>query len=113
MDATLCALTALVTAQQTSAQQLSGQSNPGSGIVASPVFTGEQLAALPMENWLTNGGNTLNQRYSPLTQINRFNVQDLKALWKTEMGSGDQYKNGGQAQILHHAGTTDPPCMKT
>lgn len=108
LGATLCAFTALATAQQTSAQQSPGQqsgSNSGSGIVASPAFTGEELAALPVESWLTNGGNTLNQRYSPLTQINRFNVQDLKALWKTEMGSGDQYKNGGQAQILHHAGT--------
>lgn len=74
-------------------------------IMPSHAFSGTDLTELPHENWITNGGNSLNQRYSPLSQINRFNVKDLKALWKTEMGSGDQYKNGGQAQILHYKGT--------
>lgn len=77
----------------------------GRDIVPAPAFSAQELAALPAENWITNGGSTWNQRYSPLTQINRFNVAELKALWKTEMGSGDQYKNGGQAQILHYDGT--------
>ncbi len=70
-----------------------------------PAFSAEELTALPSANWITNGGSPFNQRYSPLTQINRFNVKELRALWKTEMGSGDQLKNGGQTQILHHEGT--------
>lgn len=74
-------------------------------IVPAPAFTAEQLTALPTANWITNGGNTLNQRYSPLTQINRFNVKEMKAVWKTEMGSGAELKNGGQTQILHYEGT--------
>ncbi len=74
-------------------------------IVPAPAFTAEQLTALPAANWITNGGNTYNQRYSPLTQINRFNVKDVKAVWRTEMGSGEELKNGGQTQILHYDGT--------
>ena len=41
-------------------------------------FTGEQLAAWPTDSWPTNGGNLLNQRYSPLTEINRDNVSELQ-----------------------------------
>lgn len=74
-------------------------------IVPAPAFTAGDLLAPPTANWITNGGNSYNQRHSPLTQINRFNVKEMKALWVTEMGSGDQLKNGGQAQILHHEGT--------
>jgi quinohemoprotein ethanol dehydrogenase len=70
--------------------------------VLAPAFTAEQLTALPSANWITNGGNAYNQRYSPLTEINRFNVKDVKAVWKTQMGSGAELKNGGQTQILHH-----------
>ncbi len=50
-------------------------------IVPAPAFSGKQLTALPAGYWITNGGNTFNQRYSTLTQINRFNVKDLKAVW--------------------------------
>lgn len=74
-------------------------------ISEAPAFDGETLTALPAQNWITNGGNTLNQRHSPLTQINRDNVSELKALWRTSMGSGGEYRNGGQGQILHHEGT--------
>jgi len=97
LGALLFAVSILVNAQPV------GSARPE--IVPSHAFSGTELTDLPLENWITNGGNSLNQRYSPLTQINRFNVKDLKALWKTEMGSGDQYKNGGQAQILHYKGT--------
>ncbi|MDT8397363.1 MAG: PQQ-binding-like beta-propeller repeat protein [Pseudomonadales bacterium] len=74
-------------------------------IVNAPAFSDQDLTALPAENWITNGGNTLNQRYSPLTRINRYNVGGLKAKWRTAMGSGAEFKNGGQAQILHYEGT--------
>jgi len=52
-------------------------------IAPAPAFTAKQLAELPTGNWVTNGGNVLNQRYSPLTFLNRDNVKDLKALWRS------------------------------
>lgn len=38
--------------------------------------------------WLNNGGNLGNERYSTLDQINADNVKDLKAAWVTHLGSG-------------------------
>jgi glucose dehydrogenase len=73
-------------------------------IAASPAFKARDLAAPPRDNWITNGGNVFNQRYSPLTLLNRDNVTDLKALWRTSMGSGALPNNSGQAQILHYEG---------
>src|ERR1700746_1976918 len=41
------------------------------------------------KDWVTNGGNLTNQRYSTLTQINRTNVKQLKGAWMTRLkGSG-------------------------
>ena len=40
----------------------------GQEIVAAPAFDAAELTAWPTENWITNGGNAFNQRYSPLTQ---------------------------------------------
>jgi quinohemoprotein ethanol dehydrogenase len=74
-------------------------------IKVAPAFKARDLTALPTNGWLTNGGNLYNQRYSPLTQINRDTVKDLKALWRTSMGSGAGPGNGGQAQILVYEGT--------
>jgi len=73
-------------------------------ITPAPAFTGKQLSELPRENWVTNGGNIFNQRYSPLTGINRDNVKNLKALWRTGMGGGTAQGNSGQAQILTYDG---------
>jgi len=69
-----------------------------------PAFSASQLTALPATDWITNGGNVYNQRYSPLTLINRGNVAGLKALWRTGMGSGTSPGNSGQAQILTYDG---------
>ena len=74
-------------------------------IAPAPAFKARDLTAAPQHNWVTNGGNVFNQRYSPLTLLNRDNVKDLKALWRTSMGSGAQPNNSGQAQILHYEGT--------
>jgi quinohemoprotein ethanol dehydrogenase len=64
-------------------------------------FTAAQLIAPPTTGWLTNGGNLYNQRYSTLTQLNRENVKDLKAVWRASLkGSGLDRKNSGQAQML-------------
>jgi alcohol dehydrogenase (cytochrome c) len=87
-----------------------GQVNAQSGAIdadiePAPAFDASDLTALPRANWITNGGNIFNQRYSPLTQINQDNVGELKALWRTSMGSGAGQNNSGQAQILAYAGT--------
>ena len=68
---------------------------------ASPAFTADELIAPPSLNWVTNGGNLANQRYSPLNQINRDNVAELKAEWRVHMnGSGSAPNHSGQAQPL-------------
>jgi quinohemoprotein ethanol dehydrogenase len=85
----------LVMAQQAAAPPIS----------AAPAFSAPQLLAPPTANWITNGGSLFNQRYSPLNQINRDNVASLKALWRTGMGSGMNFGNAGQAQILEYDGT--------
>src|ERR1041384_7924473 len=41
------------------------------------------------KDWVTNGGNLTNQRYSTLAQINTTNVKQLKGAWMTRLkGSG-------------------------
>ena len=69
-----------------------------------PAFTATQLTTLPRQDWITNGGTLFNQRYSPLALLNRDNVKDLRALWRTGMGSGTTPGHAGQAQILEYEG---------
>jgi quinohemoprotein ethanol dehydrogenase len=62
-------------------------------------------AALPTDSWLKSGGNFFNQNYSPLTQINRQNVANLKAVWRARLeGSGANAKYSGEAQPIVHEG---------
>src|SRR6266540_3108937 len=69
------------------------------GIVASPVFSEEDLLAPPTAGWPKNGGNLFNQNYSPLTRINRENVANLKGVWRARLdGSGTRLKYSGEAQ---------------
>ena len=76
-----------------------------SAIVASPAFSDKELTALPTSGWLKNGGNLFNQNYSPLTQINRQNVGNLKAVWRTHLdGSGLKPKYSGEGQPIVHEG---------
>src|SRR5215813_9139377 len=47
------------------------------------------LRQSPGKDWLTNGGDVTNQRYSTLKQINTSNVKQLKGAWMTRLkGSG-------------------------
>ncbi len=70
-----------------------------------PAFTAQQLVAPPRDGWITNGGNIFNQRYSPLTQINRDNVGRLKPSWRVALnGSGVASKYSGQGQPLERDG---------
>src|SRR6185295_6119239 len=55
----------------------------------------------PRDGWPTNGGNWYNQRYSPLTQIDRSNVGKLKGLWRARLdGSAVAPQYSGEAQPL-------------
>ena len=74
-------------------------------IPKAPAFSASQLSAQPTAGWLTNGGDLANERYSPLTLINRDNVAHLKAVWRASLrGSGMSARSGNQAQPLVYQG---------
>ncbi|MEO9174217.1 MAG: PQQ-binding-like beta-propeller repeat protein, partial [Gaiellales bacterium] len=73
-------------------------------IVPAPGFTASDLAA-PSSGWPTNGGSTMNQRYSPLTQITTSNVKNLKGIWETHLGGlGKAAKYSGEGQPIYWKG---------
>ncbi len=86
------------------ATSLAAEQGPAPTIKPAPAFTARQLLAPPTSGWITNGGTLFNQRYSPLTLLNRDNVAGLKALWRTGMVSGVTPGHAGQAQILAFEG---------
>ncbi len=47
-----------------------------SEIRSAPAFSKTELKEGTTEGWITNGGTLFNQRYSPLEQINRDNVEE-------------------------------------
>jgi quinohemoprotein ethanol dehydrogenase len=61
---------------------------PGETSAADPEI--DPLLRAPVgKDWVTNGGNLTNQRYSTLKQINTTNVKQLKGAWMTRLkGSG-------------------------
>lgn len=73
-------------------------------ITPSPQFLAEDLVEPPSQAWVTNGGNILNWRYSPLDQINKSNVGNVKANWRTHLESGMGPNHSGQAQVLYYEG---------
>ena len=78
----------------------------GSELAAAPAFSADQLVEAPSSNWLTNGGNLYNQRFSKLDQIDTENVGDLKGVWMTDLdGSGTAAKYSAEAQPIVHDGT--------
>src|SRR4051794_21911685 len=53
------------------------------------------------KDWVTNGGNLTNQRYSTLKQIDTTNVKQLKGAWMTRLkGSGFGGKYSAEATPL-------------
>jgi alcohol dehydrogenase (cytochrome c) len=71
------------------------------GIAACDARPRDTLVAAPTTSWPTNGGNWYNQRYSPLTQIDRRNVASLKGVWRARLeGSGIGPQYSGEAQPL-------------
>jgi alcohol dehydrogenase (cytochrome c) len=71
-----------------------------------PELSADELVALPTGSWPTNGGNVYNQRYSPLAQIDRGNVAQLKGMWRARLrGSGTGTQFSGEAQPIVYDGT--------
>ena len=67
--------------------------------------TAETLLELPVTDWLSNGGDLYNRNFSPLTQINTTNVDQLGPVWRTHLeGSGVGAKYSGEAQPLIYEG---------
>ncbi len=74
-------------------------------IPLSPAYSADELTALPRRDWTGAGGNVTNQRYSPLDQINRDNVGELKGVWRTHLnGSGLEPKYSAEASPVVHDG---------
>jgi len=76
----------------------------GSDAAAAPGFAASELLAAPITDWLTSGGNLYNQRYSPLTEINRDTIAGVKAEWQVHLGSGLGPQHSGQGEPLVHEG---------
>ncbi|HLF10230.1 MAG TPA: PQQ-binding-like beta-propeller repeat protein [Gammaproteobacteria bacterium] len=77
----------------------------GQSIRRAPAFADGDLVPAPAADWPTNGGDWYNRRYSPLTEINRDNVANLKGVWRTHLkgsGLGPQYS--GEAQPIVYRG---------
>ena len=73
--------------------------------ISTEEFSGEMLIKPPTTGWLTNGGDLYNQRYSPLTQINQDNVDEIEPLWHINLdGSGVGPQYSAEAQPLVHEG---------
>jgi alcohol dehydrogenase (cytochrome c) len=82
---------------------------PAVAITTAPAFSTSELAADPTDNWITNGGSLLNQRYSPLTEITTSNVSGLKGVWMTHLKSGLAAKYSAESQPLEYDGVIYVP----
>jgi quinohemoprotein ethanol dehydrogenase len=70
-----------------------------------PAFAGHDLVAPPTVGWPTNGGDWYNRRYSPLDEIDRDNVSELRGVWRARLdGSGVGPQYSGAAQPVVHEG---------
>jgi quinohemoprotein ethanol dehydrogenase len=82
----------------------------GTQIAQAPAFTPDDLLALPKTNWITNGGTTFNQRYSPLDEIDTDNVKDLKGVWLTHLdNSATAAKYSSESQPIVYEGVAYIP----
>jgi alcohol dehydrogenase (cytochrome c) len=97
--------TAIGGAALAAALLVAGVSGAQEGVVPAPAFAPADLARPSGAHWATNGGSLTNQRYSPLDQINRENVSQLRAVRRLSLGgSGLGPRNSGQGQPLYYEG---------
>jgi alcohol dehydrogenase (cytochrome c) len=74
-------------------------------IQRAPAFRAADLTAPPTTGWPTNGGDLYNRRWSPLKEIDRSNVAQLKGMWRTHLhGSGLGAQYSGEAQPIVYEG---------
>jgi alcohol dehydrogenase (cytochrome c) len=99
------ALVAVAAGVAQSATSTSGAHKAAAAAISpAPAFTAADLAS-PSSGWSTNGGSTMNQRYSPLTQITTSNVSKLKGIWETHVGGlGKAAKYSGEGQPIYYKG---------
>jgi len=68
-------------------------------------FSADSMSRYPTANWPTHGGDLFNRQFSPLTQINRDNVANLKGVWHVTLeGSGTGPASSGEATPVVHDG---------
>lgn len=80
-------------------------SSESAEITPAPAFSADELAAEPTTNWLTNGGDLSNQRYSPLDEITTDNVADLKGKWHIHLdASGVATRYSAEATPIVYEG---------
>jgi quinohemoprotein ethanol dehydrogenase len=98
-------MSALVAVVASAAVLTYAQARVDGNITPAPALAPRDLTTFPMTGWPTNGGDLYNRRYSPLSQINRDNVSQLKAVWRTRLGgSGLDLKYSGEASPIVHDG---------
>src|SRR3954463_4930232 len=79
-------------------------------ISPAPAFSSDDLSAEPSDDWITNGGSTANERYSPLDQIDTETVKQLKGVWLTHLrGSATAAKYSAEGQPLEYKGVIYVP----
>jgi quinohemoprotein ethanol dehydrogenase len=74
-------------------------------IEKAPNFSAADLSALPEDGWPTVGGSLMQERYSPLDQIDTSNVSQLKGVWMTHLnGSAVGAKYSAESQPVVYKG---------
>src|SRR6201996_4924990 len=102
----LVALAAVVTACGGSGGTITTSARAVAPIAQAPAFTSAELEAEVGKNWLTNGGNLSNDRFSSLNEINTENVHELKGDFVTKIGKeATAAKFSAEGQALEYEGT--------
>ncbi|MDX6365840.1 MAG: quinohemoprotein ethanol dehydrogenase, partial [Nocardioidaceae bacterium] len=97
-------------AASTSTTSNAQRAEPATATSRAPAFSLAQLAAPPADDWITNGGSLLNQRYSPLADITTKNVSSLKGVWLTHLrNSAVAAKYSAESQPLEYKGVIYVP----
>jgi quinohemoprotein ethanol dehydrogenase len=75
-------------------------------ITMAPAFSADELNEEAGDNWVTNGGNLTNDRFSSLDEIDTENVKELKGDWVTKIGKeATAAKFSAEGQALEYEGT--------